>query len=159
ATMIGIRAHEKGVEFLLDTEPGLPQSLVGDSVRIGQVLTNLGTNAVKFTDRGQITLRASVLESHDERIVLQFSVRDTGIGLTPEQRAILFQPFTQADASTSRRYGGTGLGLSISRRLVELMGGRIDVESEPGKGSRFTFTVACRRATASTPRPAPKIGG
>ena len=159
ATMIGIRAHEKGLEFLLDTDPNLPAQLVGDPVRIGQVLTNLGTNAVKFTDRGQITLKAAVQEEHGEQVVLRFSVSDTGIGLTPGQRAILFQPFTQADASTTRRYGGTGLGLSISRRLVELMGGRIDVESEVGKGSCFTFTIACQLATETSPRPAPKVGG
>jgi len=158
ATMIGIRAHEKGLEFLLDTDPNLPPTLVGDPVRLGQVLTNLGTNAVKFTDRGQITLKAAVQEEHGEQVVLRFSVSDTGIGLTPGQRAILFQPFTQADASTTRRYGGTGLGLSISRRLVELMGGRIGVDSEPGKGSRFSFTITCRRAAEAAPRQDPKAG-
>jgi CheY-like chemotaxis protein len=122
------------------------------------VLTNLGTNAVKFTDRGQITLKAGVQETYGDQVVLRFSVIDTGIGLTPEQRGILFQPFTQADASTTRRYGGTGLGLSISRRLVELMGGRIGVESEAGKGSRFTFTVVCRRAMETEPRHTSKAG-
>jgi signal transduction histidine kinase/DNA-binding response OmpR family regulator len=159
ATMIGIRAHEKGLEFLLDTDPNLPSSLVGDPMRIGQVLTNLCSNAVKFTERGQITLAASLQEVRDRRVVLLFSVRDTGIGLTPEQQALLFQPFTQADASTTRRYGGTGLGLSISRRLVELMGGQICVESEPGRGSSFTVTIACGRETRTAPRPAQKIAG
>ncbi len=101
ATMIGIRAHEKGLEFLLDTDPNLPASLVGDPVRIGQVLTNLGTNAVKFTDHGQITLKAGVQEEQGDEVVLRFTVSDTGIGLTPEQRAILFQPFTQADGAWS----------------------------------------------------------
>jgi signal transduction histidine kinase/DNA-binding response OmpR family regulator/HPt (histidine-containing phosphotransfer) domain-containing protein len=152
ATMIGIRAHEKGLEFLLDTDPNLPQSLVGDPVRVGQVLTNLCSNAVKFTDRGQITLAVRLKEARDLRVVLLFSVRDSGIGITPEEQAILFQPFTQADASTTRRYGGTGLGLSIARRLVELMGGRIQVESEPSKGATFTFTVACGRAAEASPR-------
>ena len=159
ATLIGIRAHEKGLEFLLDTDPNLPSSLVGDPVRIGQVLTNLCSNAVKFTDRGQITLSASLQEMQDRRVVLLFSVRDTGIGLTSEQQALLFQPFTQADASTTRRYGGTGLGLSISRRLVELMGGRISVQSEPGKGSRFNVTVVCGLETRSSPRQPRKVAG
>jgi two-component system sensor histidine kinase/response regulator len=159
ATMIGIRAHEKGLEFLLDTDPGLPSSLLGDPVRIGQVLSNLCSNAVKFTERGQIRLAVRLDESKGDRVVLRFSVRDTGIGLTAAQQSLLFEPFTQADASTTRRYGGTGLGLSISRRLVELMGGRIQVESEAGKGSCFSFTIVCGRASVQSSRPHPGVAG
>lgn len=137
--MVGMRAQEKGIELLIRLAPGCPTALRGDPLRLQQVLLNLANNAVKFTEHGEICI--SVIPAPGQEQTLEFCVSDTGIGLTPEQRARLFQPFTQADSSTTRKYGGTGLGLSISKRLVELMGGRIWVESEPGEGSRFHFTM------------------
>ncbi len=140
-TVTGQKAHEKGLEFLADAPGSVPQGLRGDPLRLGQILTNLINNAVKFTERGEIRLRAELLEQTGERVKLRFSVRDSGAGMTPEQAARLFQPFTQADMSTTRKHGGTGLGLTICKRLVELMGGQIWLESEPGVGSTFFFTV------------------
>ena len=140
-TLTAQKAHEKGLEFLAHVAPGIPECLLGDPLRLGQILTNFVNNAVKFTERGEVRLNIELLERTGEKVQLKFSVRDTGIGMTPEQSAKLFQPFTQADMSTTRKHGGTGLGLTISRRLVELMGGRIWLESEPGTGSTFLFTV------------------
>jgi hypothetical protein len=114
---------------------------VGDPLRLGQILVNLGNNAVKFTEQGEVVIGIEQTGRGRQGIELHFWVRDTGIGMTPEQCAKLFQPFSQADSSTTRRYGGTGLGLAISRALVEQMGGRIWVVSEPGKGSEFHFTA------------------
>jgi two-component system sensor histidine kinase/response regulator len=140
-TLTAQKAHEKGLEFLAHVAPGIPEYLAGDPLRVGQILTNFVNNAVKFTERGEIRLDIEQLERTGEKVQLKFSVRDTGIGMTPEQSARLFQPFTQADMSTTRKHGGTGLGLTICRRLVELMGGRIWLESDPGVGSTFYFTV------------------
>jgi len=140
-TLTAQKAHEKGLEFLADVPSTIPQYLRGDPLRLGQVLTNLVNNAVKFTEQGEIHLKIEVLERTDEKVQLQFSVRDTGIGMTPEQTARLFQAFTQADMSTTRTHGGTGLGLTISKHLVELMGGQIWIESEAGVGSTFLFTA------------------
>ena len=134
---VGIAARKKHLELVVDYGPELSPCHEGDSLRIGQVLTNLLGNAIKFTDTGTVRLR--VLPSTPGRIA--FEVSDTGIGIAPEQMARLFQEFSQADTSTSRQYGGTGLGLTISRRLVELMGGHLGVESEPGRGSRFSFEI------------------
>ena len=140
-TLTAQKAHDKGLEFLAHVASGIPDTLVGDPLRLGQILTNFVNNAVKFTERGEIRLAIELLERTGSKVQLKFSVRDTGIGMTPEQSSKLFQPFTQADMSTTRKHGGTGLGLSISRRLVELMGGRTWVESEAGVGSTFYFTV------------------
>ena len=140
-TLTAQKAHEKGLEFLAHVAPGIPEHLLGDPLRLGQILTNLVNNAVKFTERGEIRLNIELIERTGEKVQLKFSVRDTGIGMTPEQSAKLFQPFTQADMSTTRKHGGTGLGLTICRRLVELMGGRIWLESEPGVGTTFFFTA------------------
>jgi len=140
-TLTAQKAHEKGLEFLAHVAPGIPEHLLGDPLRLGQILTNFVNNAVKFTEQGEIRLNIEQLERTGEKVQLKFSVRDTGMGMTREQSAKLFQPFTQADMSTTRKHGGTGLGLTISRRLVELMGGRIWLESEPGVGSTFFFTV------------------
>ena len=136
------KAQDKGLEFLVDVADSVPQTLVGDPLRLGQVIANLINNAIKFTEQGEVYLTAELLEQVGERATLRFSVKDTGIGMTPEQAARLFQPFSQADASTTRKHGGTGLGLTICRRLVELMGGEIWLESEPGQGSTFLFTVS-----------------
>jgi two-component system sensor histidine kinase/response regulator len=140
-TLTAQKAHEKGLEFLAHVQPGIPEVLLGDPLRLGQILTNFVNNAVKFTERGEIRLDIQLLERTGDKVQLKFAVRDTGIGMTPEQSARLFQPFTQADMSTTRKHGGTGLGLTICRRLVELMSGRIWLESTPGAGSTFFFTV------------------
>ena len=140
-TLTAQKAHEKGLEFLAHVAPEIPEHLLGDPLRLGQVLTNFVNNAVKFTEHGEIRLEIALLEQTGEKVQLKFAVRDSGIGMTKEQAARLFQPFTQADMSTTRKHGGTGLGLTICRRLVELMGGRIWLESEAGKGSTFFFTV------------------
>jgi signal transduction histidine kinase/DNA-binding response OmpR family regulator/HPt (histidine-containing phosphotransfer) domain-containing protein len=140
-TLTAQKAHEKGLEFLAHVAPGLPEVLLGDPLRLGQILTNFVNNAVKFTEQGEIRLEIEQVERTGEKVQLKFSVRDTGLGMTKEQAAKLFQPFTQADMSTTRKHGGTGLGLTICRRLVELMGGRIWLESEPGVGSTFYFTI------------------
>ena len=140
-TLTAQKAHEKGLEFLVHVAPGIPEHLVGDPVRLTQILTNCVNNAVKFTERGEIHVNIEQLERTGDKVQLKCSVRDTGIGMTLEQSAKLFQPFTQADMSTTRKHGGTGLGLTICRRLVELMGGRIWLESEPGVGTTFHFTL------------------
>ena len=141
ANLVGLKAEEKGLELLFDTALDTPMALVGDPLRLGQILVNLGNNAVKFTAEGEIVVATRVLEMSEEQVRLQFSVRDTGIGMTPEQQSKLFESFSQADASTTRKYGGTGLGLSISKHLAGLMGGEIWVESEYGKGSTFHVTA------------------
>ncbi len=140
-TLIGARAAEKGLELVLDMAPDVPNFLVGDPLRLGQVLINLGSNAVKFTERGQVVVRVRRQPEDTSRVTLQFEAQDTGIGLTPEQLAQLFQSFQQGDTSTSRIHGGTGLGLAICRRLVHLMDGDIGVHSQPGQGSTFWFTA------------------
>jgi len=139
--VLGMRAEQAGLTLLLELPPSLPTALVGDPSRLGQVLLNLGNNAVKFTERGDVTVAVKAQSRDAASVQLLFEVRDTGIGMSPEVQERLFQPFTQADASTSRRYGGTGLGLAISRHLVRLMGGDLQVDSAPGQGSRFSFTL------------------
>jgi signal transduction histidine kinase/CheY-like chemotaxis protein/HPt (histidine-containing phosphotransfer) domain-containing protein len=139
--MLGLAAEEKGIEFLLMVRSTVPNRLRGDALRLGQVLLNLTNNAVKFTNKGEVILRADLLEQDGATAVIRFSVRDTGIGISQEHLNRLFQPFSQADDSITRQFGGTGLGLSISKRLVEMMGGEMTVTSEPGKGSEFSFTV------------------
>jgi two-component system sensor histidine kinase/response regulator len=132
---------EKDLEFVFAIEPDVPRSLKGDPMRLGQILLNLCSNAVKFTERGEIKVSGRVLATDAAEVTLEFAVADTGIGLTAEQRGRLFQAFSQADGSTSRKYGGTGLGLTICKRLVEMMGGTIGVDSVPGQGSSFHFTA------------------
>jgi signal transduction histidine kinase/DNA-binding response OmpR family regulator/HPt (histidine-containing phosphotransfer) domain-containing protein len=141
STLIGIKAQEKGLDLFFRTDPAVPRTLIGDPLRLGQVLINLSNNAVKFTDSGEIIISAEVIKTEDAKVTLKFSVQDTGIGMTEEQAAKLFQPFMQADSSTTRKYGGTGLGLTISKRLTEMMGGEIWVESNPSQGSIFSFTA------------------
>jgi PAS domain S-box-containing protein len=141
SSLVAQKAADKGLELVFDVAPEVPQGLVGDPLRLGQIVTNLLGNAIKFTARGEIDVRIRCAERTGEKVQLRFEVADTGIGMTREQAARLFQAFSQADSSTTRKYGGTGLGLAISRRLVELMGGTIWVESEPGAGSTFAFTA------------------
>lgn len=139
---VSYQAELKGIEFLIRYDPEIPARLVGDPLRLGQILLNLCSNAIKFTDQGEVELAFRRLDERDGRITVQVSVRDSGIGMTPQVQAQLFEKFSQADQSTTRRFGGTGLGLAICRNLVELMGGRIWVEdSEPGKGTTMSFTV------------------
>ncbi|TWI73998.1 PAS domain S-box-containing protein [Desulfobotulus alkaliphilus] len=137
--VLALKVHEKQIEFLCDIHPDLPWQLVGDPARLRQVLTNLIGNAIKFTEAGEI-LVAVREESRGERLEILFSVQDSGIGISEEAQGRLFQDFQQADAATTRKYGGTGLGLAICKKLVEAMGGRLWVESEPGRGSTFAFT-------------------
>jgi len=143
AAVISQRAEEKKLEVLFWSEPKVPRGLVGDPLRLGQVLVNLANNAVKFTDEGEILVRVDVVEQGDDHVKLRFTISDTGIGMNEEQVSKLFAAFSQADSSTSRRYGGSGLGLAISKNLIEAMGGEISVTSTEGNGSVFTFTVVC----------------
>ena len=161
ADLIMEKCSAKGVELVFDIAPDVPQMLIGDSLRVGQILINYANNAVKFTEAGEISISARVIEVTLEDVLLRFSVRDTGQGLTEEQISRLFQSFSQADSSTTRKYGGTGLGLAISRSLAELMGGKAGVESVFGKGSDFWFTV--RLGISQQPRrvlvPKPDLRG
>lgn len=141
ANLVGLKAEENKLELLFDLPPNLPTSLVGDPLRLGQVLVNLGNNAAKFTEEGEIIVRVSVVDEDPDSVVLQFDVEDTGIGMSDEQQKRLFQSFSQADSSTTRKYGGSGLGLVISQSLIEKMGGKVWFNSEVGRGSQFHFTV------------------
>ena len=138
---LAVRADEKGLELLCELAPETPEHVRGDSSRLGQVVMNLAGNAIKFTHQGEVALKVEVAERDGEDRILHLTVSDTGIGVPAEKHALIFDPFAQADTSTTRKYGGTGLGLSISMRLVNLMGGKIWLESEEGKGSRFHFTT------------------
>nr|CRH05720.1 putative Histidine kinase with HAMP domain, HisKA domain, HATPase c domain, two Response regulator receiver domains and Hpt domain [Candidatus Magnetococcus massalia] len=140
-SLVTVKTREKGLELLIHTSSQVPPWLVGDPLRLGQILTNLANNAVKFTEQGEILIKISLLENSSDHVTLQFSVEDTGIGMTQEQVGRLFSAFSQADSSTTRKYGGTGLGLSISKKLTELMAGDIWAESTPGRGSTFHFTA------------------
>jgi signal transduction histidine kinase/CheY-like chemotaxis protein len=141
SSIVSQKAQDKNLEFLIAAQHDIPPNLVGDPLRLGQILINLVNNAVKFTERGEVLVTVAAEEHLTDRIKVRFSVRDSGIGMTPEQSAGLFQPFAQADTSTTRKYGGTGLGLSISKRLVEMMEGTIWAESKPADGSTFHFTA------------------
>lgn len=147
-----VGARAKGIELELRVDPRLPLWVVGDPVRLRQVLVNLVSNAIKFTEQGRATLEVRVESPSEDRFVARFVVSDTGIGIAREELPGLFEPFTQADASVARRFGGSGLGLSIARELVLLMGGQLEVESEPGRGSRFSFALPF--STGEAPRQA-----
>src|SRR6266576_3412189 len=141
ASLLAVRAREKHLELTVDLAPDVPHAVRGDPTRIRQVLMNLIGNAIKFTEKGEVNVSATIVEHVDKTAAIVFRVRDTGIGIAPEHQATIFQEFTQADSSTTRRFGGTGLGLAISRRLVKLMGGALQVRSEVGHGSEFSFVL------------------
>jgi two-component system, sensor histidine kinase and response regulator len=158
AALLASRTQDKGLELVLAFDPALPARAIGDPGRLRQVLTNLVSNAVKFTDHGSVTVRVTSTQD-GEALHLTMAVEDTGIGMDAQTCARLFQAFAQADSSTSRKYGGTGLGLAISKRLVELMGGTLSVHSVPGRGSIFTFTVTLRTDREPTALPSPLPAG
>ncbi|HNW51268.1 MAG TPA: PAS domain-containing protein [Prolixibacteraceae bacterium] len=139
--MMMFSANEKDIKFYYKIDPNIPELVIGDSLRLKQVLINLVSNAIKFTKEGEVVVKASFLGNSDNTHCVVFKVIDTGIGISPEEKSSLFEAFTQADASTSRKYGGTGLGLAISSRLIDMMGGKLDVISEKGKGSTFFFDL------------------
>jgi CheY-like chemotaxis protein len=152
--VFAVQAREKGLRLTSLIDQTVPTAIRGDPVRLRQILANLVGNAIKFTEEGEVDLRVDLLEDNPEGALLHFEVKDTGIGISKEQQERLFEPFTQADASTTRRYGGTGLGLVISKQLVELMGGEIGLESKPGTGSSFWFTMPLVKSTAPGVPPA-----
>ncbi|MFA6465729.1 MAG: ATP-binding protein, partial [Desulfurivibrionaceae bacterium] len=154
-TLLASQAQAKNVALVAEIDPKLPEMLIGDPTRVRQVLTNFMTNAIKFTEQGEVRVRVRCLSAFASRVMLRLEVCDTGIGISEEKHHDLFQSFTQGDGSTTRKYGGTGLGLAIVRQLVLLMGGKIGVESEPGRGSTFwcelDFPVAAMGAPAEAP--------
>jgi two-component system sensor histidine kinase/response regulator len=152
------RAYGKGVELACLISPEVPRTVCGDPTRLRQVLTNLLSNAIKFTEQGEVVVRVTLAETQEATVGLQFEVHDTGIGISPEAQARIFDAFTQADGSTTRKYGGTGLGLTITRHLVTYMGGGIEVESTPDQGSTFRFTARLGRAIDTSPSLAPLAG-
>jgi signal transduction histidine kinase/CheY-like chemotaxis protein len=161
AKTLALRAHQKGVEVVCGLEPGTPERVVGDVTRIRQILVNLMGNAIKFTSQGEVELRVRAEPGSGPGLPLHFQVRDTGIGVPLEKHKVIFEAFSQADGSTTRKFGGTGLGLAITSRLVEAMGGRIWVESEPGQGSCFHFTAQLEvdPAEKAVDPPAPALAG
>ena len=161
ASILALSAESKGLELIFRIDPDLPLSLVGDPLRLGQVLLNLVGNAIKFTEAGEILVVAGCVRRDASSIELRFDVRDSGIGISEEQRPCLFRSFSQADQSTTRRYGGTGLGLAICKMLTEAMAGKIDVDSQPGRGSSFTFTavLGCNSEAPSLRQSCPDLSG
>ena len=155
--MLGLKAEEKGLELLFDVDVDVPTSLIGDPLRLRQVLINLGNNALKFTEEGEVVFHIDVVKQDDNEVKLHFSVRDTGMGMSDEQQQKLFKSFSQADVSTTRKFGGTGLGLAISKKLTEMMHGEVSVESEMGHGSTFHFTAQLEKQQGIVTQPRSKI--
>ena len=162
-TMLAAQAHKKGLELIYDVPFDVPDTLLGDPGRLRQILVNLVGNSIKFTQEGEVEVALELESETDDHAVLHFTVRDTGIGIPIEKQIKIFEAFEQADGSTTRKYGGTGLGLTITRQLVNMMGGRVWIESEPDKGSRFHFTVSCELQPKSSelelPEPAINLEG
>jgi two-component system, sensor histidine kinase and response regulator len=158
AAVLGEKCRAKNLEWVLDMAPDVPPRLLGDPLRIGQILINYANNAVKFTGQGRIVVTVRVDERTSDDVLLHLRVTDTGVGITPEQVGRLFQRFSQADASSTRKYGGTGLGLAICKKLADLMGGEVGVESVPGQGSTFWFRARLGIGTAGLPAPLPAKG-
>lgn len=155
ANILSMSASDKQLEILFNIDPAIPSEVCGDALRIRQVLINLAGNAVKFTDSGEVMISAVVQHQQTKRIVLGFSVRDTGIGMSQEQQQRIFQSFSQAEAGTTRRYGGSGLGLVICQQLIRLMGGELEMESEPGRGSTFSFSLVLDNVIGAAPQVTP----
>ncbi|QQS06674.1 MAG: response regulator [Fibrobacterota bacterium] len=149
ASTLALHSQERGLEFVIAADPDIPERIEGDPVRLRQILLNLAGNALKFTASGEVSVRVSIESRMGDELRLMFSVKDTGIGIPPAKQGELFKSFSQVDASTSRKFGGTGLGLAISKQLSEMMGGRIGLESEPGRGSTFWFSIATREMEAT----------
>jgi len=158
---LGLRASSKGLELAYEVAADLPDRLIGDPGRLRQIVVNLAGNAIKFTEHGEVVLRARMeeanLDSADPRLLLHVAINDTGIGIAPEKQSRIFEAFTQADGSTTRQYGGTGLGLTISKQLVQVMGGRLWVESQAGQGSTFHFTARFETDAAGAPTPDARV--
>jgi signal transduction histidine kinase/CheY-like chemotaxis protein/HPt (histidine-containing phosphotransfer) domain-containing protein len=154
---LAVRAHQKGLELAAHILPDVPDELVGDPIRLRQIVVNLVGNAIKFTEQGEVVVRVEIDTRAGDAIQLHFAVRDTGIGIPEEKQSMIFEAFSQADGSTTRKYGGTGLGLSISMQLVRMMGGKIWVESTPGQGSTFHFTTCFARSKALMPKVRPHL--
>jgi len=155
----GVTAGEKQLELVCDIHSDVPQVVAGDPMRLRQVVVNLLGNAIKFTDRGEVVLRAEVQQMQEQSVELHFTVHDTGIGIPKDKQSLIFEAFAQADGSSTRKHGGTGLGLTISSRLMAMMGGRIWLESEPGQGSTFHFTARFELAQPSAEKPEPEGQG
>ncbi|WP_293368187.1 response regulator [Nevskia sp.] len=156
SSVLSVQAAQKGLELLFDIDATAPDALIGDPLRLGQVLMNLTGNAIKFTGAGEVVVKVGVIAREADHVRLGFAVSDTGIGMTTDEIGRLFQAFSQADSSTTRRYGGTGLGLTICKRLVEMMDGEISIDSQPGRGSCFRFSVRVGVSARSTPRIVPE---
>ena len=157
--LVAAKAAGKGLEFIVDVAPDVPWHLVGDALRIGQALVNYAGNAIKFTERGEVAIEIRALDLQAAELLLEFAVRDTGIGIEEAEMPRLFRSFEQADNSTTRKYGGTGLGLAITSRLAELMGGEVGVDSRPGAGSTFRFTVRVGRGAGDGPAADARVRG
>ncbi len=147
ANLVGLNAEDKGLEFMFDIDPSIPRNLVGDPLRLGQILTNIGNNAVKFTDSGEVVVKVRIIEEFNDKIKLNFSIKDTGVGVPQHQQENLFNSFSQADNSITRKFGGTGLGLAISKSLTELLDGEIGVDSKPGEGANFYFSTVLKKSS------------
>ena len=147
-SLFSAQIASKGLVLTLNVAADVPRQVLGDELRLNHTLSNLLSNAIKFTERGEIAVYVELVQQENDCLTLRFSIRDNGIGLSPEQAARLFKPFAQADSSISRKYGGTGLGLAIAQRLAQLMGGDISVSSAPGQGSTFTFTAVFTQTPA-----------
>ena len=156
--LLALRAHEKGLELICDFAPDVPESVLGDPTRLRQIVINLVGNALKFTARGEVILRVAVKTTTEDRVLLHFEIADTGIGIPPDKQRIIFEAFSQADNSTTRKFGGTGLGLTICSRLVQMMRGHIWVDSHSGKGSTFHFTAEFGPAQGPLPAPHGRTG-
>jgi two-component system sensor histidine kinase/response regulator len=159
SSVVSLRAQSKGLELLFELAPDVPRHLVGDGMRLGQIIINLATNAVKFTERGEVVLRVQCDSQTATHAQLRFSVEDSGSGVAPDRLPVLFEPFVQEDDSITRRYGGTGLGLAICKQLVEMMGGTIAVASEPGRGSTFSFTLPIELDSSIATQACPTVMG
>jgi two-component system, sensor histidine kinase and response regulator len=157
ANLLSAKVEEKGLELALRYAPGAPRRVIGDPGRLRQIILNLAANAIKFTQQGHVLIDVDSEDATESAATFRISVHDTGIGIPAAKQKLLFEKFSQADITTTRKFGGTGLGLAISKKLVELMGGAIGISSEPGRGSTFWFTLRLPLDRSAPPRPLPEI--